>query len=77
MNLNSNLILEGEPRFELSYQGKLVDTIRVGRYDLRTLRKLLEELGVKRDDNYSYDKKAAEIQLEKAFKQPQQPKQEF
>eukprot|EP00347_Sterkiella_histriomuscorum_P017366 403349658 len=61
---------EGEPRFELSKNGKVVDTVRVGRYDLRTLRKLLESFGLKRDESYSYEKKAAEIELKKAFKVP-------
>ena len=58
------LFLEGEPRFELSKEGKVVDTIRVSRYDIKAIRKLLADLGVKRDENYSYEKKAAEIELE-------------
>jgi len=54
----------------LFYEDKQVDTIRVGRYDLRSIRNLLKDLGVKRDESYSYEKKAAEVELERAFNQP-------
>ena len=62
--------IEGEPRFELSKEGKVVDSIRVGRYDLRALKTLLSVLGVERDESYSYKKKAGEIELERAFNVP-------
>ncbi|CDW91745.1 UNKNOWN [Stylonychia lemnae] len=64
---------EGEPRFELSKEGKVVDTIRVGRYNIKAIRNLLAELGVKRDESHSYEKKAAVIAIEQAFKVPHEP----
>jgi hypothetical protein len=61
---------EGEPRFELSLDGEKVDSIRVGRYDLKALRNLLGKLGLARDESYTWEKKAAQIELEKAFGVP-------
>ena len=63
-------LLEGEPRLELSKNEKVVDSIRVGRYDIKALRKLLAQLGVVRDEEYSYEKKNAEVKLKKAFGVP-------
>ena len=60
---------EGEPRFELLKEGEKVDTIRVGRYDLKALRNLLAGLGLKRDESYTWDRKKAEYELERAFKE--------
>ena len=37
---------EGDPRFELFKEGKLVDTIRAGRYDVPGFRRLLHEFGI-------------------------------
>jgi hypothetical protein len=59
---------EGEPRFELLKDGTHVDTIRVTRYDKAALRRLCEELGLKRDDSYTWEKKKAQVDLSKAFK---------
>ena len=52
---------EGEPRFELLKDGEKVDTIRVGRYDLQTLRNLLNDLGVDRDESFTWERKKAEL----------------
>ena len=52
---------EGEPRFELLKDGEKVDTIRVGRYDLQTLRNLLKDLGVERDESFTWERKKAEL----------------
>ena len=52
---------EGEPRFELLKDGEKVDTIRVGRYDLQTLRNLLNDLGVERDESFTWERKKAEL----------------
>ena len=52
---------EGEPRFELLKDGEKVDTIRVGRYDLQTLRNLLKDLGVDRDESFTWERKKAEL----------------
>ena len=63
------ICVEGEPRFELlDEQGDVVDTIKVGRYDLATIRQLLADLGLKRDESYTWEKKAAMVELEMAFK---------
>ncbi len=48
--------------------GKQVDKIRVGRYDMSAMRKLMADLGLKRDESYTWEKKKAEYDLEKAFK---------
>ena len=60
---------EGEPRFELLNKGDVVDTVRVGRYDIKTLRKLMNELGLKRDESYTWERKSAEYKMERAFKE--------
>ena len=60
---------EGEPRFELLKEGEKVDTIRVGRYDIKALRNLLDGLGLKRDESYTWERKKAEYDLERAFKE--------
>ena len=60
---------DGEPRFELHKKGDKVDTIRVGRYDLQALRKLLKDLGLQRDESYTWERKKAEYDLERAFKE--------
>ena len=60
---------EGEPRFELLKDGEKVDTIRIGRYDLQTIRSLLKDLGLVRDESQTWERKKAEIQLEQAFKE--------
>ena len=60
---------EGEPRFELMKEGEKVDTIRVGRYDLKALRNLLADLGLARHEDYTWEKKKAEYDLERAFKE--------
>ena len=52
---------DGEPRFELLKDGEKVDTIRVGRYDLQTLRNLLKDLGVERDESFTWERKKAEL----------------
>ena len=67
---------EGQPRFELLLKGDKVDTVPVGRYDLATIRKLLSDLGLKRDEKYTWEKKRAEIEMEKAFRQPSFTKEE-
>ena len=60
---------EGEPRFELLKTGDVVDTIRVGRYDLQAIRNLLKGLGLQRDETYTWERKKAEIDLERAFRE--------
>ena len=39
-------IVDGEPRFELLKEGEIVDTVRVGRYDIAALRRLMKEFGL-------------------------------
>ena len=60
-------IVEGEPRFELLKDGKVVDTVKVGRHDLKGILELCKQLGLKRDESLSWEKKKAEKKLEKAF----------
>ena len=60
---------EGEPRFELLKSGEVVDTIRVGKYDVPALRKLARDLGLKREESQTWEKRKAVYQMEKAFKE--------
>ena len=53
------MLIEGEPRFELMKEGKVVDKIRVGRYDVQALKNLLAMLRVNRDESYTIEKKEA------------------
>jgi hypothetical protein len=41
----------------------------VGRYDLKALRNLLADLGLARHEDYTWEKKKAEYDLERAFKE--------
>ena len=49
------MYIEGEPRFELLKDGKVVDKIRVGRYDLEALILLCKELGLTRKEDYTWE----------------------
>ena len=60
---------DGEPRIELMKEGDKVDTIRVGRYDLKALKRLMNELGLERDELMTWEKKKAEYDMERAFKE--------
>ena len=41
-------------------KGKLVvDTVRVGKYDMNALKRIMKEFGIKRDDSYTWEKKQA------------------
>ncbi len=48
--------------------GDLVDTIRVGRYDVPSFKKLLSGLGLERDEAYTWARKSAEYKMEQAFR---------
>ena len=48
---------DGEPRFELMKNGELVDTVRVGRYDLSAFKRLMKEFGLERDESYTWKRK--------------------
>ena len=65
--------IDGEPRLELMKGGEMVDKIRIGRYDLKSVRNILSELGLKRDESQTWEKKSAQIKLEQAFNQPHKP----
>ena len=51
---------EGQSRIELFLEGKKIDTIHIYRWDIQTVRDLMSELGLKRDESYTYEKKKAE-----------------
>ena len=68
--INFIISLEGEPRFELLQGDKKVDTIKVGRYDIDALKNLAKDLGLRRDENETWEKKEARYKLEKAFMEP-------
>jgi hypothetical protein len=56
-NFNLICIPEGEPRFELLKNDKVVDTIRTGRYDIDAFKKLCKDLGLKRDESETWEKR--------------------
>lgn len=72
-----NLIDEGEPRFELMKDGKVVDKIRLHRHDAKGILKLLADLGVKRDESFTWEKKQARLDLERAFQNPTMKSEEL
>ena len=51
--------IDGEPRLELMKGGEMVDKIRIGRYDLKSVRNILSELGLMRDESQTWEKKSA------------------
>ena len=57
--------------------GEKVDSVRVGRYDMAALKRVLSEFGLKRDETYTWEKKKAEIDLKKAFEQPSYTREEL
>ena len=54
---------------ELLSKGDVVDTIRIGRYDVPAFRRIMKELGLKRDETYTWERRKAEYQMEQAFRQ--------
>ena len=58
---------EGEARFDLYEDKTKVDTIYVFRWSIEEIRRLLEELGLKRDETITWEKKEAEAKLAQAF----------
>ena len=50
------------------YHGDVVDTIRVGRYDVPAFRRIMSDLGLQRDEAYTWQRKQAEYKMEQAFK---------
>ena len=61
---------EGQSRVDLMNQGKKVDTIHIYRWNIQQVRILLEQLGLKRDESVTWDKKKAEAKLKEAFTNP-------
>ena len=57
-------------RIELFNEGKLVDIIRIYRWEMPEIRILLEELGLERDEKITWELKRAEAKLEQAFMNP-------
>ena len=57
--------------------GEKVDTVKVGRYNLASMRRILKEMGVERDESWTWERKQAEIKLERAFKESQFKKNEL
>ena len=53
---------------ELLNKGDVVDTIRIGRYDVPAFRRIMKELGLQRDESYTWERRKAEYQLEMAFR---------
>ena len=61
---------EGQSRVDLMNKGKKVDTIHIYRWNIQQVRKLMEQLGLKRDESITWDKKRAEAKLAEAFTKP-------
>ena len=61
---------EGQSRLDLYFEGKVVDTIHIYRWTMAEVRDLLASLGLKRDEKITYELKAAEMELAKAFMDP-------
>ena len=66
--MDTYLLDEGEPRLEVYYKDKLVDKIKIYRHDIYAIRRILEDLKVERDENYTWEKRQAIYELEMAFK---------
>ena len=61
---------EGQSRIDLYNEGKVVDTIHVYRWTMEEVRILLEDLGLSRDETYTWAKRDAENKLAQAFMDP-------
>ena len=59
---------DGQSRFELFNEGAKVDTIHVYKYDIQAIRDLLADLGLKRDESITWEKKTKEAELEEHFR---------
>ena len=51
---------EGKSRLELWNEGKIVDTIYIYRWSIGEVRKLLADLGLKRDESITWETKGKE-----------------
>ena len=69
-DLNVYISSDGEPKLNLYKGDKKVDQIRIGKYDLEGIKSLLADLGVKRDEDYTIEKKASAVEMERAFNDP-------
>ena len=67
---------EGQSRIELFNEGKQVDTIHVYRWNVKEVRKLMADLGMKRDETITWETKAKEAELASYFNNPPPPKKE-
>ena len=54
---------DGQSRLDLYNEGKQVDTIHIYRGDMKAVRKLLKDLGLKRDEAITYEKMAQEEKM--------------
>ena len=61
-------------RIELFNKGKRVDTIPIYRWSIDEVRVLMADLGMKRDEKLTWDKREKENMMASAFKTP--PKHE-
>ena len=59
-----------EPKLDLLKEGTVVDEIKIGRYNLESMRALLKELGIERDEAITPEMLAAQRELEKHFYAP-------
>ena len=61
---------EGQSRLDIFNEGKKVDTIHIYKYDIQQVRKLLQELGLERDESITWETKRMEAKMAKAFMDP-------
>ena len=62
--LETLIAAEGQSRIDLYNEGKVVDTIHIYRWDMPAVRKLLSDLGLKRDESITWEKKEAEQKMD-------------
>lgn len=61
--LDVRVASDGQSRFELFNEGKKIDTIHVYKWDIQSVRDLCADLGLKRDESITWEKKAKEAEL--------------
>ena len=58
---------DGQSRLDLYKDGNKVDTINIYRWSIEEVRRLMDLLGLERDESITYEKKKAEAKLAEAF----------
>ena len=68
--LDVRIASEGQSRITLYNKGKVVDEIHIYKFDIESVRELMEKLGLERDESVTWKTRDAEAKLADAFMNP-------